>query len=436
MPRLVRLVPVVLLVAACEAQAPITRGDTEVAASSQVWQNGPLRLASNAFAGAPGLTVVVDGSVLAPPDVTPVGTDALDVWGYWALGWHTVAVQVGERTPPEQAFEVHGFTDRGTPTSVPLWGVPLAFGQGSSKFWVGTSRGLSVLDARWPAQEPELVDSTVDVSCLASIGVSVGGGVVTADRGCGTLRARRYGALTSEVDSGPWAAGWRQAINGRSGVWLLEASDSVGLAVRQPDGAWRWVIHLWSDSADRVEWGAEDRRPVVSPDGRLAVAGRMHWSRMGSDLMVFDLERGALLWRQDSGPGPAVAFSPTSDTIVGIQDSSLVLLDSRTGRLLARFAMARPFGQWGGHYGPYGPLEWDPYSPWLYAWHPNGCPALLAIDRRTWSTAGQFAGGMSDIPECDGAIAVSGFTRSGWVLHIGGHHHPAPSVHSFTIPDP
>jgi hypothetical protein len=288
-----------------------------------------------------------------------------------------------------------------------------------------------IRDARMPTLDPELVDSTVDVSCLWSITPAPGGAVVTADRGCETLRARRYGVVTVEMDSGPGASGWHHAVNGRPGVWLLVGGDSVGLAVRQGDGSWGWSYYRWSNQVLSGPGSDYDFPPEVSPDGRLAVAGRLRRDWRRADLLVFDLENGALLFRQDSAPGPAVAFSPSGDTMVAVEDSTLVLLDSRTGRRLARF----PSGMYAGRGTPWGPLVWDPYGPWLYAWEPNGCPAFFVVDRRTWAITG-LAGWGSDIPECDGAIAASGFTRTGWALVLWEQGAFPYLVVPFTIADP
>jgi len=431
------LVPTLALLAACRGDTPLSTRDPDVVVvNPQIWTGAPLRLVSPAFGARPPLVFTVDDTVVTDTSrLAFVGADTLVLSGFWYVGWHTVAVRLGERRPPAMRFEVHGFHERGT--DVRLVGRPLAVGQGSSSFWVGTSRGLAILDARWPAREPELVDSTVDVSCLWSLSALPGGGVVTADRGCGTIRARRYGAVTVEVDSGPRAVGWHHAVNGRPGVWLMVGSDSAGVAVRQGDGTWRWSFYRWSNRATRVLYADDDNPPEVSPDGRLAVVGRARdYPDFRADVLVFDLENGSLLFRQDSAYGPAVAFSPTGDTMAAFEDSNLILLEGRTGRRLASFpALTRDqYGYDASRY--WGPLAWDPYGPWLDAWTPNGCPGLLAVDRRTWSRAGRLWHVSSDILECDGAIALSGFTRTGWVLQLWYQGDYPYVIVPFNVPDP
>jgi hypothetical protein len=444
--RSVWFVPALVFLASCRADAPVGARDADVVVvNPQLWFGAPLRLVSAAFRGSAHVVVLVDDTSLVDTSlVRIVGTDTLEVsaFWYWTGGWHTVTVRLGDRTMPATPFEVHGFTEWGTPLR--LVGRPLALGQGSSKFWVGTNQGLAILDARWPTRPPVLVDSAVDVSCLWSISPVSGGGAVTADRGCGTLRARRYGVVTTDVDSGPRAAGWQHAVFGRPGLWLLVGSDSLGIAIRQGDGSWRWTYYHWSAQASRVTDSEFDVAPAISPDGRLAIAGRRRsdpWNRWPAaddlaDLLAFDLETGSLLYRKESAEGPAFGFSPTGDTLAAVEGSNLVLHDSRTGSRLA----ALPVLSWSlyadrSNSTYWGPLLWDPYGPWLYLRVPNGCPALLVIDRRTWAPAGLFGPG-SDVPECDAVIAVSGFTRTGWALEILYQNTFPYFVVPFTIPDP
>jgi hypothetical protein len=217
----------------------------------------------------------------------------------------------------------------------------------------------------------------------------------------------------------------------------MVGSDSAGVAVRQGDGTWRWSFYRWSNRATRVLYADDDNPPEVSPDGRLAVVGRARdYPDFRADVLVFDLENGSLLFRQDSAYGPAVAFSPTGDTMAAFEDSNLILLEGRTGRRLASFpALTRDqYGYDASRY--WGPLAWDPYGPWLYAWTPNGCPGLLAVDRRTWSRAGRLWHVSSDIMECDGAITLSGFTRTGWVLQLWYQGDYPYVIVPFNVPDP
>jgi hypothetical protein len=409
------LLGVLVWASAC-ADPPLSTSDVDVTlVSARVWTGGPLRLVSSAFSAGQLVVVTVDSAVVTDTRLlSRADPDTLLVGGYWPLGRHSVRVRVGDRDLPAMTFEVFGFA--GLHTQHRLVGRPLAVGQGSSKFWVGTSAGLALLDARNPGQPPTVVDSTVDVSCLWSLTPVAGGGVVVADRGCGALRARRYGTVVSEVDSGPRAAGWHHAVNGRAGVWVL-VGDTVGVAVRQGDGSWRWTIHRWSARTMTRLWSSDPNPPEVSPDGRLAAVARerLDWH---ADLLVFDLETGDLLFRQDSAPGPAVTFSPSGDTLAAFEDGKLVLMDGRTGRRLASHSLAIPG------------------LPWLLAWLPNGCPGLMLVDRRTWQVQGVSVGMGSDIDECDGAIALSWFAHEGWALSYWDQGDYPYVLYPFTLPRP
>ena len=439
MSRRASLVLALSLLGSCRSDSVVTTVDPSVAVvNPQLWAGQSLQLLSNAFSDGRPVVVTVDDSVVPESAVARAGSDTVAVSGYWGLGWHTVEVRIDDRQVPPLTFEVHGFDTSGgwarmgTTIPVHLVGRPLAVGEGSSKFWVGTSQGLAILDALSPATPPVLVDSTVDVSCLWSIQPVPGGGVVTADRGCGTLRARRYGAATVDVDSGPSAQGWHQAVFGRPGVWLLLGRDSAGVAVRRTDGSWRWSYYGWSAQAMPESYADGVNPPGISPDGRLVVAGRLRSDWRTADLLAFDIQNGTLLFRRDSAPGPAVAFSPSGDTLIAFDgDTTLELLESLTGRRLAAF----DYSIAGLNLQPWGPLVWDPYGPWLYAWVGNGCPALVVVDRRSWTLAGRFGWGQ-DIPECDGSIAVSGFTHQGWALTVWNQGYGPYYLASFSVPDP
>ncbi len=435
-----------LLLAACGVESPSAPHDPEVrVVNAQVWRTGEVRLVSPDFATATALAVIVDSALVLDvlhPDTAAAwyasrafraGADTVVVrCMYCGVGTHALVVATDGGRTVALPFEVHGMR-----TSVLLQtaavGRPLSLGFGSSQWWVGTSRGVSRFDASAGMDRPTLVDSTLDPGCLWGIGASADGAVVAADRGCGTLRARRYGAVTTEVDSGPPAAGWHWALNRPGGVWLLDSDDSVALAVRGAGGAWTWSRWAWPAGVKRGESGL-----VLSPDGRLAVASAVAgYPLRPAGALVFDLEHGTFLYR-DSTVGAAVAFSPAGDTLASLVDTTLTLLDGRTGARLAAFALRR--------YGPYFPptarsaMTWDPLRPWLYHYVSDGCSAMAVIDRRTWTLAGYDATWVSDVVgegQCEGTIASSGFAASGWVMSTSQFsEHEWIVLDTFSIPDP
>jgi len=432
MRRLSLLASVLTLLVACDPGGPIaTRAPEITLVSAHVWERGELRLVSPDFAGARPAVILDDTLELDSSAVIVVGLDSVVVHlSHYRIqclpGWHTVAVRVGGVPSLPLDFAVHGSAGPGVQSPVPLISRPLPLGMGSSKLWVGTAQGLAVFDAQWPTRAPILVDSTVDPACLAAIGSSSGGAVVAADRGCGTLRARSYGATTIEVDSGPSAAGWRYALNHPPGVWLLESRDSVALAVRGAGGAWTWTRWAWAPGTERYV----DVVPAVSADGHLAVLARGRPFNQGSDVLVFDLAAGVLLYRLDSPAGAPVAFSPSGDTLVAFDDSTLVLTESRTGAVIGAFPGSLRVEAWG-------PIVWDTTGPWLYVLSSySDSPTLAVFDRRTWSAAGwpDMHGGGFGV--ADGMLAVSGSTRTGWMLYgPSGIFYPT-WVFPLTIPEP
>ena len=403
-----------------EPSAPAGAPEFSVVAS-QGWERGTLRLTAPDLATIASLTVVFDDTlILDTLRVHRAGPDTLLVRVSVAPGFHTVRISSSGARSAAQGFEVDGLDQTSSAISVSLVSRPLWLGNGSSQFWVGTAQGLARLDARTPSLAPVLVDSTVDPSCLASIGASANGAVVAADRGCGTLRARVYtpGSAFVEVDSGPPASGWHNALNRPPGVWLLLKSDTVALAVRAAGGSWTWT-----------RWGyahGSQSDLGLSPDGRLAVAELGMFSAH-PQIMVFDLEHGVLLY-QDASVGPMVAFSPSSDTLVAVGgDTTVVLLASRTGTRLTTVYTRAGQGSWY-------PLAWDPFGPWLLGFQGGCCLGFGVIDRRTWTYAGAAGGGDAYF---DGVLGFSGAERVGWIIYSNDLIHLGPAwIVSFMIPGP
>ena len=435
MPRPIAWCLALLLLAACHPDTVVSTRDPDVRlVTPRIFGNGPLRVVSPDFARGDGLRAIVDGTVVLDTSrswsgwIERAGQDTAIV--YCSVCWggpHAIVIELfGVRTPP-MSFEVLGMTDNLYMPSLHGW--PLAVGSGSSKFWVRAPQGLALLDARYPSLPPVLVDSTVDPACLDAIGAAPGGAVVAADRGCGTLRARSYGATRVEVDSGPPVAPWRYAVNGPPGVWLLAAVDSVALAVRGAGGTWNWSRWPWPSQRAEVDL-------VLSPDGRFAVAGSVHpwWGRNGG-AMVFDLEHQRLLYG-DTAAGMAVAFSPSGDTLVYLDGAGLVLLDSRTGSRLAAFPL--PNDRWLEPLFSSSPMVWDPFRPWLYIHIAGGLPNITLVDRRSWTFAGS-AGHWNDVAAGEGMIAVSGFDQEVWVLYaeqLLDTSYYGVSLGAFAIPPP
>jgi len=405
--------------------------------NSQVWRLGDLRLVGPDLASTSGLTVLFDDSLVVDTALlTFAGSDTIVATIELPGGPHTVSIEVRGERSAARAFEVGGL--RGStwagdwPATTPLsYTLPRPLGLGSPQMWVGTSKGLALFDVRDPAQTPALVDSTVDPSCLYEIGASANGAVVTADRGCGTLRARVYsmGSAPVELDSGPRA--WplnggsgeqpvRHALNYPPGVWLLAKYDTVAVAVRGPAGAWQWSA--WrAGSVQRLE---------LSPDGRIGLADS--WD---AGILVFDLAQGRLLYR-DTTVGPGATFTPSGDTIAALarHADSLVLLDAATGARLAAVEVASEYGSWVFAY--ISRLTWDPFRPWLIGFRGDyECGAhYLVIDRRTWSVVRPPVGG--DCGAWDGAITVSRADPVGWILVPWSWPTSPFMIGTFYIPGP
>jgi hypothetical protein len=378
--------------------------------ADEVWQWGSLSVVSPEVASSTVLpTFVVDDTITVDTLALSRHGDTTVVRLYCCRpGIHAIQLRLGSRRSLPVPFTVHGIAgDTATPVPEGLVSRPLPMGAGSAMFWVGTARGLAQLDPRYVALGPQLVDSTVDPSCLYAIGPSaVAGAVVVVERtaaGCGVLRARRYGATVQDVDSGPPAAGWRWAVHGGNGVWLLATYDTVALAVRGADGSWSWT--RWPRNGGTWD---DFQHLALSPRGDRAVAFGWGDGFAGvQDALVFDLQHATLAYMLPSARG--VTFAPTGDTLVyATVLDSLIRVDATTG-VRAGPAVAGVPGWFS--------LVYDPYGPWLYAVAlDHDSPTIIVVDRRTWSHAGRIGIGWGGIPWVEAVLAVAGYPPRLWML--------------------
>lgn len=402
-----------LVLAACslnDGTAP-PQPPTITLVEDEVWALGSLSVISPEVASSsvPPTFVVDDTITIDTLRLSRRGDTTVVRLGWWSrhTGTHTIEVRFGTRRSLPVPFTIHGVAGpMDAQVAEYLVSRPLPMAEGSAKVWVGTARGLAQLDARYATLGPQLVDSTVDPSCLYGIGPSVvAGAVVVVERTasyCGVLRARRYAATVQDVDSGPAAAGWRWAVHGGNGVWLLATYDTVALAVRVAGGAWSWT--RWPRSGR--DW--DDRQHLaLSPRGDRAVAFGWDSSSGVQDALVFDLQHAVLAYTIPSVRG--ATFSPGGDTLAyATVLDSLIRVDATSG---ARAGSALP-----GIPGWFS-LAYDPFGPWLYAVDlDHNSPTIIVVDRRTWTHAGRIGSGWGGIAWTEAVLAVAGFPPGLWML--------------------
>jgi len=400
-------------------------------AADHLWQGGILSLVSPELADT-AITPIftVDDTLTLDIRTMLRRGDTTDIdAGRTIPGLHHLVVGIGARHTEPVPFTVHGLAGATVQIGEDLPSRPLAVADGSAKAWVGTARGLAQLDARYPGLGAQLIDSTVDPTCLYAIGPSVAAGAVVvagrAGAGCGPLRARTYGAAVLEVDSGPPSARWRYALHGGPGVWLVASYDTVALAVRDPAGAWTWS--RWPRNGQSSN---ADGRFELSPRGdRAAIIVFSQQGYTSQDALVFDLTLPGLAYTLPSVG--TLTFSPDGDTLAYVdQSDSLILVNAMTGARLGQYQL---------HLSPYFGLRYDPHGRWLYATALHGGPVLQVVDRKTWRRVGQVETDWGGVPWME-AVLVTGDATHVWMLWGNKFSPPIlaqPRAHieAFSAPD-
>ncbi len=408
-PRIARVLCCAALAACHEVVAPAT--PTFTITNPEIWVGrSTLRLVSPSFAAADSIAVVFEQPVY--PEVARRGDTLFVTVRVGQAGTLSVSVDVDGGRSISQPITVNGVTGW---TEIADWVTkPLPVGSGSTAIWVGTARGLGTSDLRWPTLT-QMVDTTVDPSCLAEIGRSGPDGIIVADKGCGVLRARRYGgAAAVEIDSGPSAVGYTWAAHAVPGIWLLATWGRVSLAVRS-GAAWTWTT-----------WDVPVSNLVASADSRLVAATAC----CGYDLLMFDLEHGTLLYRDRAGAGAVPAFTASGDTIMFARDTMIVWADSRTGVRLDSVVTRFPGYTRGIAIGGTTGTTLDPHRPWLYGFNSGGCPAMVVVDRRTWLVEAVWGF------DCAGGNDVMVFSSSEPKAWIVGGGYGDTYIVNLTVPEP